>query len=83
MLLYLPLSNLLTEQTLYVRLMACSICHIGSSCRSYPCNPWSEEENVIYCYIYDRSLREKLLTLIHQIMLVSKLPGTPAEIEAV
>ena len=72
-----------SKGTLYVRLRAYSICHIGSSCRSYPCTLWSEEENVIYGYICGRSLREKFLTLIHQIMLVSKLPGIPAEVEAV
>ena len=46
------------EQVQRNRLMAHSICHIGSSCRSYPCTLWSEEENIIYCYKYGRSLRE-------------------------
>ena len=35
-----------SKETLYVRLRAYSICHIGSSCRSYPCTLWSEEEKL-------------------------------------
>ena len=36
-----------SKESLNVRLRAYSICHIGSSCRSYPCTLWREEENVI------------------------------------